>query len=80
MKIWNQVSFVLVCGRHLTQTNTKGKCIECDDVICKFCGKIKQGRIVCDECIKDSKKTGFAKYFSSQRMKKIKKYSKIRSF
>ncbi|MBL7147301.1 MAG: hypothetical protein ISS82_00565 [Nanoarchaeota archaeon] len=56
--------FCGVCGRHLTKTNIKGKCVECEDVVCKSCGTMKQGKVMCKDCIEDSKKKGWEKFLT----------------
>jgi|SRR3989344_7321534 len=42
--------FCNVCGKKLTNKNTKGKCVECEEIICNKCGKIKKGRVICSDC------------------------------
>lgn len=44
-------SFCNVCGRKITAKNIKGRCIECDNVVCNKCGKTKNNKIVCSNCL-----------------------------
>jgi len=42
--------FCNVCGRPVTPKNIKGKCVECEEIICNSCGTIYNGKVTCVEC------------------------------
>lgn len=42
--------FCPVCGRRLTKKNVKGMCVQCENIVCNNCGKIKRGKIICADC------------------------------
>jgi hypothetical protein len=48
--------FCGVCGRKLKEKNVKGKCFECENIICNLCGKIHNGKVVCSDCLERRKK------------------------
>tara|TARA_Y100000310_G_scaffold344886_1_gene460256 strand:+ start:862 stop:1299 length:438 start_codon:yes stop_codon:yes gene_type:complete len=47
---YTQNRFCKVCGRKLIPKNIKGKCIECDEVICNVCANIYHGKVTCVDC------------------------------
>ena len=59
--------FCSICGRALTSKNVKGRCVECNEVVCNNCGKVQEGKIVCLDCnegkIKWERRGFFGKFF-----------------
>lgn len=47
--------FCNICGKKLTAKNIKGRCINCEEVICNSCGTINRGKVICIDCKKAEK-------------------------
>ncbi|MBI2107270.1 hypothetical protein HYT57_04775 [Candidatus Woesearchaeota archaeon] len=47
--------FCNVCGRKLTPSNIKGKCVSCEEIICNSCGKVYKNKIICNNCKEENK-------------------------
>ncbi len=38
------------CGVKLSDNNIKGRCFECNSVVCNSCGSFDRGRLICVDC------------------------------
>lgn len=43
--------FCGVCGKAIKENNIKGKCVSCQQVVCKSCGDFFKKKLICRDCL-----------------------------